>query len=132
MSKRIPAHEIASYVENLGAILKREDDNTHTETLKRIADLAETVDWLRKAAVEEARIDGTSWEQIGTALGISKQAVQKRHNIDVERAVRMYGPLLDQSYEPKPRPVIQANADTAQANADSPTTPFGRLNEEDR
>lgn len=34
--------------------------------------------WLLRATVDEARAEGCSWEQIGSRLGISRQAAQQR------------------------------------------------------
>jgi hypothetical protein len=41
--------------------------------LRRLADQVETTQ------VAAARRDGWSWEQIGDALGVSRQAVHKKH-----------------------------------------------------
>jgi hypothetical protein len=44
---------------------------------QELADLGEQ---LLDHFVEEARAAGCSWSQIGTALGVSKQAAQQRHS----------------------------------------------------
>jgi hypothetical protein len=45
---------------------------------QELADLGES---LLDHFVQEARVAGCSWSQIGTALGVSKQAAQQRHSI---------------------------------------------------
>jgi hypothetical protein len=43
---------------------------------------------LRSAAVQEARLQGASWEEIGTALGMSRQAAWERfRSLTTNRAV---------------------------------------------
>jgi hypothetical protein len=51
------------------------------EDLRAITSLAATIreaDAALSGAVERARRDGHTWSQIGTALGVSKQAAQQR------------------------------------------------------
>jgi hypothetical protein len=67
-----------------------------------LADLAERVDWALLALIGEARGRGMSWSDIGAALGISKQAVNKR-----------FGPYVAQA-------LSQAREDKAGTTADSP------------
>jgi ClpA/ClpB-like protein len=45
---------------------------------QKLADLGEQ---LLDCFVQEARVAGCSWSQIGTALGVSKQAAQQRHSV---------------------------------------------------
>ncbi|MGH3720334.1 MAG: Clp protease N-terminal domain-containing protein [Pseudonocardiaceae bacterium] len=56
----------------------------HLELLASAAcrqqELADLGDQLLDHFVQEARATGCSWSQIGTALGVSKQAVQQRHS----------------------------------------------------
>jgi predicted ArsR family transcriptional regulator len=52
-----------------------------TPTLRAVAeygDQARHVDQKLRALVAQARSEGASWEQIGQALGITKQAAQQR------------------------------------------------------
>lgn len=47
---------------------------------RRQQELAEVGEQLLDHFVQEARAAGCSWSQIGTALGVSKQAAQQRHS----------------------------------------------------
>jgi hypothetical protein len=53
-----------------------------TESLRQIAELAqqrEQVDVELEASVREARAAQRSWSEIGTMLGVSKQAAQRKY-----------------------------------------------------
>lgn len=47
--------------------------------LQAVAALRRLVDRLEALQVDNARRRGWSWEEIGAALGVSKQAVHKKH-----------------------------------------------------
>ncbi|HEX6234768.1 MAG TPA: helix-turn-helix domain-containing protein [Jiangellaceae bacterium] len=47
--------------------------------LRAVAALRRLVEQLEALQVDNARRCGWSWEEIGTALGVSKQAVHKKH-----------------------------------------------------
>jgi hypothetical protein len=47
--------------------------------LRAVAALRQLVERLEALQVDNARRSGWSWEQIGQALGVSKQAVHKKH-----------------------------------------------------
>ena len=47
--------------------------------LRAVAALRELADRLEELQVEQARRMGWSWEEIGWALGVSKQAVHKKY-----------------------------------------------------
>jgi hypothetical protein len=47
--------------------------------LRAVAALPQLVERLEALQVDSARRHGWSWEQIGAALGVSKQAVHKKH-----------------------------------------------------
>ena len=49
------------------------------ERLRALRELAEQVATRRERTVLEARNERLSWQQIGSALGVSKQSVQARH-----------------------------------------------------
>ena len=54
-----------------------------TDSLKAIAAYADRLDHLETAlaeAVRQARRDGRSWSAIGTMLGVSKQAAQRKYS----------------------------------------------------
>ena len=54
-----------------------------TDSLKAIAVYAERLDRLEAGltdAVRQARRDGRSWSAIGTMLGVSKQAAQRKYS----------------------------------------------------
>src|SRR4051812_29258255 len=52
-----------------------------------LPEIAERVDWAMLSLVGEARAAGLSWATIGRALGVSKQAVQRRFAPYVEKAL---------------------------------------------
>ncbi len=47
--------------------------------LRAVAALRRLVERLEALQVDGARREGWSWEEIGTALGVSRQAVHKKH-----------------------------------------------------
>ncbi|KNB53543.1 hypothetical protein [Streptomyces caatingaensis] len=47
--------------------------------LRAVAALRRLVERLEALQVDNARRHGWSWEEIGTALGVSRQAVHKKH-----------------------------------------------------
>ncbi|KAF4406428.1 MULTISPECIES: hypothetical protein [Streptomyces] len=47
--------------------------------LRAVAALRRLVERLEALQVDSARRQGWSWEEIGTALGVSRQAVHKKH-----------------------------------------------------
>ncbi|WP_031509854.1 hypothetical protein [Streptomyces megasporus] len=47
--------------------------------LRAVAALRRLVERLEALQVDNARRQGWSWEEIGTALGVSRQAVHKKH-----------------------------------------------------
>jgi FixJ family two-component response regulator len=47
--------------------------------LRAVASLRALVDSVEELQVENARAHGWTWQQIATALGISKQAVHQKH-----------------------------------------------------
>lgn len=52
------------------------------EDLRAITSLVATMEEVERTlagAIDRARHDGYSWSQIGTALGVSKQAAQQRY-----------------------------------------------------
>ena len=53
-----------------------------------LAAVGERVDWALLSLVGEARARGVSWQAIGTALGVSKQAAQQRFSPYVKEALQ--------------------------------------------
>ncbi len=47
--------------------------------LRAVAALRRLVERLEELQVDNARRQGWSWEEIGAALGVSRQAVHKKH-----------------------------------------------------
>ncbi|MEU7134327.1 hypothetical protein [Streptomyces sp. NPDC046261] len=47
--------------------------------LRAVAALRRLVERLEELQVDSARRQGWSWEEIGAALGVSRQAVHKKH-----------------------------------------------------
>lgn len=66
---------------------QRADPEGLGAALGHLAALAERVDWALLSVVGEARAAGMSWQAIGAALGVSKQAAQQRFGRYVARAV---------------------------------------------
>ncbi|AXK36983.1 helix-turn-helix domain-containing protein [Streptomyces armeniacus] len=48
--------------------------------MRAVAALRRLVERLEALQVESARRQGWSWEEIGAALGVSRQAVHKKHS----------------------------------------------------
>ncbi len=69
------------------------DDSAESRlaALAALADLGERIDWALLALTGECRARGMAWAQIGAALGISKQAVQKRFGPWIEQALAQAG-----------------------------------------
>jgi hypothetical protein len=57
---------------------QRSDTEGLTAALGHLSALAERVDWALLSVVGEARALGMSWQAIGAALGVTKQAAQQR------------------------------------------------------
>jgi hypothetical protein len=55
------------------------------EGLERITEVRLTLTRIERLLVREARLTFHSWEEIGAALGISRQAAHRRHRPFVSR-----------------------------------------------
>ena len=55
------------------------------EGLRRLKELRETLDRIERELVVSARRNSWSWQEIGDALGLSRQAVHARHRPFVKR-----------------------------------------------
>ena len=66
--------ELNAYLEQLGVAL---DQPLHP--LRTVVETRRTLDQLESLLVERARANGSSWTEIGDALGVSRQAAQARH-----------------------------------------------------
>lgn len=65
------------------------------EQIERLLENKRNIDICIEAVVESLRLTGTSWEQIGSMLHISKQAAQKRYS-RLDRTAQALGvPLND-------------------------------------
>lgn len=61
--------------------------------MTQLAEIGERIDWALLSLVGEARTFGVSWQAIGTALGVTKQAAQQR-----------FAPYVKEAIEQAPRP----------------------------
>ena len=52
-----------------------------------LADLGERVEWAMLSLIGEARCQGVTWQAIGEALGVTKQAAQQRFAPYVKQAL---------------------------------------------
>lgn len=89
MTKR-SAEEMEALAERVEAWADTVDPRNLQEVpigeLRAITSLADTIHEAEAAlasAVDRARHDGRSWSQIGTALGVSKQAAQQRYGTPI-------------------------------------------------
>ena len=57
------------------------------DALGRLAEIGERVDWALLSLVGEARARGVSWQAVGAALGVTKQAAQQRFAPYVKEAL---------------------------------------------
>jgi hypothetical protein len=55
--------------------------------LAHLAEIAERIDWAMLSLVGESRSQAATWQQIGTALGVTKQAAQQRFSPYVKEAL---------------------------------------------
>jgi hypothetical protein len=60
--------------------LYREHTERPLRGLARITELRETLTRVERLLVEEARRNAQSWDAIGAALGITRQAARRRHS----------------------------------------------------
>jgi hypothetical protein len=60
--------------------------------LGRIADLGERAEWAMLSLIGEARCQGVTWQAIGEALGVTKQAAQQRFAPYVQQALDRAAP----------------------------------------
>lgn len=67
------------------------DSESLLDALTRLAAVGERVDWALLSVVGEARSRGLSWQAIGDALGVTKQAAQQRFAPYVKEALEQAG-----------------------------------------
>ena len=60
--------------------------------MSRLAEFGERIDWALLSLVGEARTFGVSWQAIGNALGVTKQAAQQRFAPYVKEALEQAPP----------------------------------------
>jgi len=60
--------------------------------MTQLAEIGERIDWALLSLVGEARTFGVSWQSIGNALGVTKQAAQQR-----------FAPYVKEALEQAPR-----------------------------
>lgn len=90
---------LAGVVRTLRALIAESGERVAAEpesllaAMAHLAELGERVDWALLSLVGEARTFGVSWQSIGTALGVTKQAAQQR-----------FAPYVKEALEQAPRP----------------------------
>lgn len=70
------ADEAIRTLENVTAMVSRTDDFGDALGAIRLVELA--ADQARRAVIADARAAGESWQSIGDALGVTRQAAQMR------------------------------------------------------
>jgi len=55
--------------------------------LGQLADIGERIEWAMLSLIGEARCQGVTWQAIGEALGVTKQAAQQRFAPYVKQAL---------------------------------------------
>lgn len=82
------------------AVAPNADGDPVGRALTAARELAERLDWVLLSLVGEARAGGASWEDVGAALGVSKQAAHKRFSPYVALALEQARAAAD---VPSPR-----------------------------
>lgn len=65
--------------QTLNGLADDADSDNPTTVLFAIAELRRELDRREAVAVRRARLNGLTWAHIATALGVSRQAVHKKH-----------------------------------------------------
>ncbi|MEV0669880.1 Clp protease N-terminal domain-containing protein [Mycobacterium sp. NPDC050441] len=127
MSKPVTITNPVRLDDLIGAIKK-----AHTEPLEQLIDaviaadaLGEIADHLIGHFVDQARRSGASWTDIGTAMGVTKQAAQKRF---VPKVPAFDPSTLDPNagfgrFTPRARNVVVVSQNTAHAAGNAEITP---------
>jgi hypothetical protein len=68
-------------VSRLGMLTAQAEDDDPLHALTASASLRREVERLEAVQVRRARTRGASWAEIATALGVSRQAVHKKHGV---------------------------------------------------
>jgi hypothetical protein len=89
MAARYPSTRVdntagSTYVDGMSAqdamrLAESVDSTDPAVGLRAVASLRTLVERLEALHVAQAREQGWSWQEIGTALGVSKQAVHRKH-----------------------------------------------------
>ena len=66
-------------VRDISELLERAVPSEPELALRSLAALRRLLERLERIHVESARAQGRSWQEIADALGVSKQAVHKKH-----------------------------------------------------
>ncbi len=68
--------EVERWFKLAGMVLLQ--DETGADALNELKHHAQVIEYATKYAVEMMREDGATWQAVGDALGVSKQAAQQR------------------------------------------------------
>jgi hypothetical protein len=91
--EQVEDRSLAAVIKILRATVSEAGDPVSTDPegllagLARLAEIAERVEWAMLSIVGESRCQTVSWQAIGTALGVTKQAAQQRFSPYVKEAL---------------------------------------------
>lgn len=84
----MPCLVSSGYLDDMSVISERELPDDPVEALRVLTDVEVELEQLRRDRVQDARDAGVSWDRIGEALGISRQAAWEYYNRDLRDRLR--------------------------------------------
>lgn len=91
--ERVEDRSLAAVIKVLRATVAEAGDTASADPtallagLAHLAEIAERIDWAMLSLVGESRSQAVTWQQIGAALGVTKQAAQQRFAPYVKEAL---------------------------------------------